>query len=79
MWKTLEGWMTRAGLGRSPRTILSELKRISSVDVVLPLEENREMRLRCVVRPNRAQAALLDRLGLELPKRLRLPTLPADL
>ncbi len=78
MWKTLEGWMKRAGLGRSPRTILHELKRISSVDVVLPLEDNREMKLRCVVRPNGAQAALLDRLGLELPKRLRIP-LPAKM
>ncbi len=70
--------MKRAGLGRSPRTILHELKRISSVDVVLPLEDNREMKLRCVVRPNAAQAALLDRLGLELPKRLRIP-LPAKM
>jgi hypothetical protein len=29
-------------------------------------------RLRCVVRPDAAQAALLDRLGLELPARLRI-------
>ena len=35
----------------------------------------REMRLRCVVRPDRSQAMLLDRLGLHLPKRLR-PQLP---
>jgi hypothetical protein len=31
-------------------------------------------RLRCVVRPDRAQAALLQRLGLRLPERLRMPT-----
>ena len=33
----------------------------------------REIRLRCVVRPDAAQAALLDRLGLDLPQRLRVP------
>ena len=46
--------------------------RIESVDVVLPLEK-RELRLRCVVRPDKAQAALLDRLGLRLPKRSKPP------
>ena len=72
LWKTLEQWQARAGLGNSPRTILEELGRIQSTDVVLPLAEEpgRELRIRCVVRPEPAQAALLDRLGLELPKRL---------
>jgi len=75
MWKTLEQWQKRAGLGNSPRTILFELGRIQSTDVVLPLatDPDREIRIRCVVRPDRAQAALLDRLGLRLPQRLRLP------
>jgi hypothetical protein len=72
LWKTLEQWQARAGLGNSPRTILEELARIQSTDVVLPLADGsgRELRLRCVVRPDRAQAALLDRLGLEVPQRL---------
>jgi len=74
LWKTLEQWQQRAGLGRSPRTILDELRRIQSTDVVLPTQDGRELRLRCVVRPDAAQAALLDRLGLDLPERLRLPT-----
>src|SRR2546422_5841230 len=73
LWKTLEQWQRRAGLGRSPRTILDELRRIQSTDVVLPTEDGRELRLRCVVRPDAAQAALLDRLGLDLPQRLRVP------
>jgi hypothetical protein len=72
LWKTLEQWQHRAGLGQSPRTILDELRRIQSTDVVLPTEAGRELRLRCVVRPNAAQAALLDRLGRELPERLRI-------
>ncbi|MGH2379183.1 MAG: IS1634 family transposase [Candidatus Limnocylindria bacterium] len=72
LWKTLEQWQRRAGLGQSPRTILEELRRIQSTDIVLPTEDGRELRLRCVVRPDAAQAALLDRLGLELPERLRI-------
>ena len=36
MWKTLAGWMQAAGLGEVPRTLLYELARIKSGDVVLP-------------------------------------------
>jgi len=72
LWKTLEQWQRRAGLGQSPRTILDELRRIQSTDVVLPTEDGRQLRLRCVVRPDAAQAALLHRLGLDLPERLRI-------
>jgi transposase len=75
LWKTLEKWQEQAGLGNSPRTILDELHRIQSADIVLPLAEepSREVRIRCVVRPDKAQAMLLDRLGLRLPERLRIP------
>jgi transposase len=74
LWKTLEQWQSRAGLGNSPRTILQELAAIQSTDVVLPTATvpPRDLRLRCVVRPDRAQATLLDRLGLRLPERLRM-------
>jgi hypothetical protein len=34
--------------------------------------ESRGIRLRCVTQPDPAQAALLDRLGIILPKRMRL-------
>ena len=75
LWKTLQQWQARAGLGDSPRTILTELSRIQSADIVLPLANGteRELRLRCVVRPEREQAILLQRLGLRLPQRLRPP------
>ncbi len=81
LWKTLEQWQARAGLGNSPRTILQELSRIQSADVVLPLADNsgRELRVRCVIRPDRDQAVLLDRLGLRLPDRLRSPALVATM
>ena len=61
--------------GNSLGVLLAELATIQSTDVVLPLAETpgKEMRIRCVVRPDKAQAALLDRLGLRLPERLRIP------
>ena len=73
LWKTLEMWQQRAGLGNSPRTILEELARIQSHDVVLPTTTHGQIRLRCVTQPDAAQAALLDRLGIVLPKRMRAP------
>jgi len=72
LWKSLEMWQQRAGLGNSPRTILEELARIQSHDVILPTTTRRQIRLRCVTQPDPAQAALLDRLGIILPKRMRL-------
>lgn len=73
LWKTLEGWQERAGLGNSPRTILEDLARIQCVGVLLLVVDGAELRLRCVVEPDHAQAALLDPLGLRLPKRDRVP------
>lgn len=76
LWKTLEQWQVRAGLGNSPRFVLDELREIQSMEVVLPLADNpnQEVKVRCVVRPEPAQAMLLERLGLRLPLRLRIPT-----
>ena len=79
LWKTLEMWQQRAGLGNSPRTILEELARIQSHDVILPTASQGEIRLRCVTQPDAAQAALLDRLGINLPKRMRLTELDLPL
>src|SRR5579863_2196664 len=73
LWKCLEMWQSRAGLGNSPRTILEELARIQSHDVVLPTAAHGQIRLRCVTQPDPAQAVLLDRLGVVLPKRMRMP------
>jgi transposase len=81
LWKTLELWQSRAGLGNSPRTLLEEFARIHSHDVILPTHTHGDIRLRCVTQPDAAQAALLERLGIVLPKRIRLPEidLPAVL
>jgi transposase len=77
LWKTLELWQERAGLGNSPRTLLEELARIQAHDVILPTHTHGEIRLRCITQPDAAQAALLDRLGIALPKRIRLPEIAA--
>ena len=75
LWKCLELWQQRAGLGNSPRSVLDEIARIQSHDVILPTVTHGELRLRCVTQPDAAQAALLERLGLVLPKRMRLSEL----
>jgi hypothetical protein len=64
-------------LGNSPRTLLEELARIQAHDVILPTADHGEIRLRCVTQPDAAQAALLDRLGIVLPKRIRQPEIAA--
>lgn len=82
MWKTLERWMQRSGLGDAPRPLLEEMAKIQSGDVVLPLQSPsperpefaavaRELRLRCVMEPDEAQRVLLSRLGIRLPRRLK--------
>jgi transposase len=75
MWKTLAGWMRGAGLGDAPRTLLYELAKIKSGDIVLPALTrdgiSKKIRLRHVTEPDDPQAVLLHRLGLELPRRLR--------
>ena len=67
--------MKRSGLGDAPRPLVEELAKIKSGDVVLPARSpdgrvEREIRLRCVTRPDPAQKVLLHRLGLRLPERL---------
>ena len=53
--------------------MIEEFARIEAADVILPTSAGREVRLTCVTRPDDAQAAIIDRLGLDLPKRLGRP------
>ena len=78
MWKTLEHWAKRAGLGNGVRIILDELRRIKACDVILPTSAGRRIRLSCVTRPDAHQRAILDRLGLSLPGRLAKPEWVTD-
>jgi hypothetical protein len=76
LWKTLAGWMRNAGLGDAPRTVIEALSQIKSGDVTLRARRpnggpEHRVTLRCVTEPDEAQAVLLRRLGLSLPRRLR--------
>ena len=72
LWKTLHQMTRAAGLGDEPRRIFEELGKISLVDVVLPTRQKGvEIRRRCISRPTDHQAILLDRLGLHLPRQLK--------
>jgi transposase len=73
LWKTLQTWMDRAGLGRGVRTLLEECARIKACDVLLRTSTGRDVKLCCISRPDPAQKVLLDRLGLVLPERLGRP------
>lgn len=74
LWKTLAGWMGKAGLGDAPRTVIESFSQIKSGDVTLrarrACEPEHQITLRCVTEPDEAQAVLLRRLGLTLPRRL---------
>jgi transposase len=74
LWKTLHQMTKAAGLGDEPRRIFEELGKISLVDVVLPTRDGPEIRRRCVARPTEHQAILLNRLGLRLPRHLKVET-----
>jgi len=75
LWKTLAGWMHGAGLGDAPRTLLYDLAKIKSGDILLPVEtpdgHQKTICLRHVTEPDAAQSVLLNRLGLTLPRSLR--------
>jgi transposase len=74
LWKTLQTWMERAGLGGGARTLLEEMARIKANDVILPTSTGRDVTLCCITRPDPAQRALIERLGLVTPERLGRPT-----
>ena len=59
-------------MGDEPRRVFAELGKIRVVDVVLPTRSGHEIRRRCVSQPSEHQAILLQRLGLNLPKKLPL-------
>ena len=75
LWKVMEQWQSQAGLGNSPRTMLEELGHISSGDIVLPTTTSERIRLRSIVKPEKAQQIILERLGIRLPRRMRIPEL----
>lgn len=69
LWRTLQHWMQNCGLGTAPRKLLQEIAEIRSLDVVLPTDAGKELRLRTVSRPDKQLATLLDLLQLPLPSK----------
>lgn len=73
LWKTLQIWMERSGLGRGVRTVIEEFARLKANDLILKTSAGREIKLCCITQPDPAQRALLDRMGLMIPERLGRP------
>lgn len=70
LYRTLDRIAKLKGLGMTARKLLAALDTIKSGDILLPLADGRELRLRRVCRPDSKQAELLTRLGVTLPERL---------
>ncbi len=75
MHRTLDRFSKDKGLGKSSRKILDSLATIKSGDIILPLVDGRELRLRRVSRPDREQSELLAQLGIDLPERVGTDTI----
>lgn len=73
LWKTIQTWMERSGLGRGVRTVLGIFSELKACDVYLPTTGGRELKICCITAPNKAQRAIIDRLGIETPNRLGRP------
>ena len=72
IWKTLARLCSASGLGDEPRKVFDEIAQIQMVDVVLPTKRGGEIRRRCVARPTKHQAILLQHLRLNLPTNLKI-------
>lgn len=67
MWRTLEMWMKSKGLGDCSRQLIKEVETIQSMDVILPVKNQTNLKLRIVAKPDKSVAELIAHLGLELP------------
>jgi transposase len=77
LYRSLERISKNKQLGVSPHQILHALSTIKTGDIILPLVDGRELRLRRVSRPERKQAELLARIGINLPERVGIDTFKA--
>lgn len=69
MWRSFEMWVQGAQMGHCGRQVLKELEPIRSMDVVLPIRDKADVRLRLVSKPEKLAADLLARLQLKFPNR----------
>ena len=62
-------WLKSKGLGDCARQVLKELKSVHSMDVVLQVKDEVDVRLRLVGKPDKMTADLLAHMQLRLPTR----------
>lgn len=71
LWKCFGQMCKNAGLGNEPRKVIEEIKKLTLVDVVLPLKTGGDLRLRCISKPEKPLQILLAKLKLHPPDRLQ--------
>jgi len=70
LWKCLAQLCKENGLGNEPQKVIDEIKHIKLADVILPTRKGIDIKLPCVSQPDPHQKILLQRLGIQMPKRL---------
>lgn len=78
LWKMLGQRCRAAGLGDEPRRVFDEIGQIRMVDVVLPTKVGPAITRRCITYPTPHQAILLQRLGLKLPRQMKMTKCSED-
>lgn len=78
LWKMLGQRCRAAGLGDEPRRVFDEIGQIRMVDVVLPTKVGSAITRRCITHPTPHQAILLQRLGLKLPRQMKMTKCSED-
>jgi transposase len=68
MWRALQQWMKRSGIGSAPRKFIEEMREVKSLDVLLPTKDT-TIRLRVISTPPKALKVLLQRMKVLLPNR----------
>jgi len=68
MWRMLSHWMSCSGIGTAPRKLLEQLRKVQSLDVLLPTRDT-TIRLRVVSKAPKELQPFLQRLKLPLPNR----------
>lgn len=72
LWKMLGQMCKRAGLGDEPRKVFDEIAQIKAVDIAMPTRQATIFHKRCIAQPDKAQAILLQMLGLHLPQSMKI-------
>ena len=72
LWKMLGQMCKKAGLGDEPRKVFAEIAEIKAIDIAMPTRQGTVIRNRCIAQPTKAQAVLLQMLGLHLPQRMKI-------